>query len=360
MRPVREATSPTGRSTRSPRGRSVEGRRLGEHLGLEGPERGAGVDAQLLGERLACPAQRRQSTRLPLGPVEGKRQEPPALLPERVLGDQCLELTDDHGSVSQLESRLQPSLAGHGVQLGEPQGLGLDPGLAEILGVRRTAPQPEGVVQRAHRVGRRQARRGVHGAFEAPRIDGVGRQPEDVPGCLAGDDTVALAGHGLGLEASSQVTDVRLEGAGWVGGWVVTPDTVGETFGRDDLVTQDHQGREDGALTSPAEVYDRAVACGRELAEHPESHRRLAVHPAPHSASSNRRRSPERAWSSARLKPPQDRLKGPAARSTRQPRHSSRGARRWIRGPRPAAGSASFWPVRGVTGSHPWRAPRKP
>ena len=78
-----------------PRGRSVEGWRLGEHLGLEGPERGAGVDAQLLGERLACPAQCRQSTRLPLGPVEGKRQEPPALLPERVLGDQCLELTDD-------------------------------------------------------------------------------------------------------------------------------------------------------------------------------------------------------------------------------------------------------------------------
>ena len=305
------ATSPTGRSTRSLRGRSVEGWRLGEHLGLEGPERGPGVDAQLLGERLACPAQCRQSTRLPLGPVEGKRQEPPALLPERVLGDQCLELTDDHGSVSQLESRLQTSLAGHGVQLGEPQGLGLDPWLAEILGVRRTAPQPESVVQRAHRVGRCETRRGVHGSFEAPRIDGVGPEPKDVPGCLAGDDTVALAGHGLGLEASSQVTHVRLEGAGWVGGWVVTPHTVGETFGRDDLVTQDHQGREDGALTSPAEVYDRAVACGRELAEHPESHRRLAVHPAPHSASSNRRPSPRTGEVRPRPKPPS----GPAQES---------------------------------------------
>ena len=62
--------------------------------------------------------------------------------------------------ITQLESRRQPSLAGNGVQLGEPQGLGLDPWLAEVLGVCRTAPQPEGLVQRAHRVGRCESPRG--------------------------------------------------------------------------------------------------------------------------------------------------------------------------------------------------------
>ena len=306
---------PGGQVHRDARGRCVEGWRLGQDLSLEGPQRGPGVHAKLLGERLACPPQRRQGTRLPLGSVQSKRQEPPTLLPERVLGDQCLELTDDHAGVSELESRLEPSLSGHGVQLGEPQGLGLDPRLANVFSVRRAPPEAQGIVQRAKRVGRRETRRGVHGSLEAPGIHGVGREPQDVPGGLAGDDTVSLAGHGLGLEPSSQVTDVCLKGAGGVGGWAVAPDAAGETFGRDDLVAHDDQGREDRALTSPAKVQNRTAEGRRELAEHPQPHRRLVVHHAPNFAASERRRWPERAWSSGGSSHPQDRPHGSARRS---------------------------------------------
>ena len=117
-----------------------------------------------------------------MGPVERQRQQPPPLLPQRVLGDQRLELADDQGGVSQLQPRLEPALAGHGAQLGQPDGLGLDPGLTDVLGVGGAPPQREGVVERAYRVGRRQTRRGVDGPLEAAGVDRLGREPEDVAG----------------------------------------------------------------------------------------------------------------------------------------------------------------------------------
>ena len=150
--------------------------------------------------------------------------------------------------------------------------LRLDPRLAEVVGVRGTAPQPEGVVEGADRLGRCEACGGVHGSFEAPGVDRVGLEAQDVPGPFAGEDTVAPAGHGLGLEAPSQVAHVRLEGAGGVRGWVVAPDVARETVVGDDLVAGDDQRRQDGTLTSPAEVDDRAVARAPQLAEHSESH----------------------------------------------------------------------------------------
>src|SRR4051794_3070260 len=87
--------------------RRVERRRLGKHLGLEGAQCRSWVDSQLVGENRTSPAQRRESIRLTLGAVQRKDQEPPALLSQWVLGDQCFELTDEQGSLAQLETPLQ-------------------------------------------------------------------------------------------------------------------------------------------------------------------------------------------------------------------------------------------------------------
>ena len=263
------------------RGRSVERRRLRKHLGLEGAERGPRVDAQLFCERLPGPTQRRQRARLPLGAVEREREEPPPLLPERVLGHECLELADDESGVPQLQSRLQQALAADRPQLVEPQGLGLHPRLADILGIRRSAPQPQRVVQRVHRVRGGETRRGVHGSLEAPRVHAVGAEPEHVAGPLPGDDALAPACPDLRLQAPPKVAHVGLQGARRVGGRAVTPDAVGEAIGGDDLVAHDDQGRKYGALAPPAEVYGRAVPRGRELAEHPQAQLRIVVHPLP-------------------------------------------------------------------------------
>src|SRR5688500_5196768 len=79
----------------------------------------------------------------------------------------------------------------------------------------------------------------------------------------------AVAGLGIGLEAAAQVADLGLDRGGAVDGRAVSPDAVDESLGRDNLVAQDQERREDGALTSPTEVDDRALSRGRQLAEHP-------------------------------------------------------------------------------------------
>ena len=79
---------------------------------------------------------------MPLRPIESQHEETPAFLAERILRDQCLQVSDDDGRVPQLQPRLQQTLTGHGAKLGQPNGLGLDPGLTQVLGVRRAAPQP--------------------------------------------------------------------------------------------------------------------------------------------------------------------------------------------------------------------------
>ena len=108
-----------------------------------------------------------------------------------------------------------------------------------------------------------------------------GSKTERVAGRLADDHSVASTGPGLGLEASAEVADVGLDRTRGVGGWVVTPDAVGEAFGADGLVAQDDQPREDGTLTSAAQVDDRTVAARRKLAEDAKPHSRVAVHSAP-------------------------------------------------------------------------------
>ena len=173
----------------------------------------------------------------------------------------------------------EEAFAGHRSQLGEPGDLRLRPRLPRVVGVRGAAPQPERGLQRAHRLPGRLARRRLDRRLEGPRVHGVGREPQHVARTGAGDDAVALPGRRVGLEPPAQVAHVGLQRAGRVGGRVVTPDAVDQSIGRDHLVPQDDQPGQHGALASPAEVHDRAIPRGRELAEHVQVKLRLPVHP---------------------------------------------------------------------------------
>ena len=126
-------------------------------------ERSAGsrVDAQLVGQGRAGPAQGRERVRLTLRAVQGQHQEPPPLLPQRVLGDQRLEVTHEQRGVAQLQTRLEQPFAGDGPELGQPDGLGLDPRLAGVLGVRRRPATGASASSRARTASAGAQRRGA-------------------------------------------------------------------------------------------------------------------------------------------------------------------------------------------------------
>ena len=206
-----------------------------------------------------------------MGAVQRQRQQPPPLLAQRVLGDQRLEVADEQRSVAQLQPRLEAALPGHGAQLGQPDGLGLDPGLTGVLAVGGAPPQREGVVEGAYGVRGLQRRGAVDRLLEAAGVDRLGREPERVAGAGARDDPVPVPGHGFGLQAAAQVADVGLDRRRAVGRRMVSPDAVDEPLGRNDLAAHHHQRRKHGALAPPAEIDDGTVPRGRQLAEHAQA-----------------------------------------------------------------------------------------
>src|SRR5439155_16490339 len=112
---------------------------------FEGLELRAGLDAQLLDERLPCRAVRRQSVRLPSRAVEREHELSSRTLAERVALDERLELEHELGVPAQGEVGLDSLLERDGAELLEPGDLGLRERLVRKVGECRTAPQGKGV-----------------------------------------------------------------------------------------------------------------------------------------------------------------------------------------------------------------------
>ena len=119
----------------------VESRRLREHLGLELAQGTARVDAELVGQRLAGPPQRAQRVGLPVRAIEREREQPPALLAQRVAGDEVLQLRHQRRALAPVQPGRELLLVGVHAQPVEADDLGLDPGLAGEVGVSGPAPQ---------------------------------------------------------------------------------------------------------------------------------------------------------------------------------------------------------------------------
>ena len=92
-------------------------------------ELGTGVEAELLGER--CPAllEHAQRVGLPARPVQREHQLAPQSLPQRMVGDEHLEIADESLVMGERQLRVDPLL-----DEGEPHLLqASDVGLGELL-----------------------------------------------------------------------------------------------------------------------------------------------------------------------------------------------------------------------------------
>ena len=158
-------------------------------------ERAAGLDPQLLHEGLAGGAVGGERVRLAARPVQGEHELPASALPERLLGDERLELADELGVAPEGEVGVDPLLEGRPAKLLEPGDLRLRPRLVGDVGKRWAPPERQRLTE-----GRRGELRATGAerlpplgeqALEAQRIELVGRDVEHVAG-RAGEDRLAV------------------------------------------------------------------------------------------------------------------------------------------------------------------------
>jgi hypothetical protein len=249
-------------------------RRLGQHLGLQRAQRRPGVDAELGREQRARSPERGERVRLPVRPVQREHEQPPPLLPQRLVRDQRLQLRHEQRGLAAVEPGGEQPLPGDGAQLGQPGDLGLGPRLAGILAQRRAAPEPERLGEQLGRPLRLTCGGGGRGVadqlLEQPGVDRVRRQPEGVAGAGAGDDPAARARRAVRLQPPAQVGHVRLDGAAGVAGKIDAPQAIRDALRGHDLAAGEDQHCEDSTLTATTEVDLGVAVAGVEPAEDPE------------------------------------------------------------------------------------------
>jgi hypothetical protein len=147
---------------------------------------GGGVGAELLGERPPAVLEHGQGLGLPAAGVQRPHQLSAQPLPQRVRGDQLLQLRDQGGVAAERQLRLDPVLDGADAQL--LQADRLRPGEGQVLevGERRPAPQVERLAQQP---GGARCLAGGEGAtplrgepLEPARVDLVGLDRQPVAG----------------------------------------------------------------------------------------------------------------------------------------------------------------------------------
>ena len=120
-----------------------------EDLPFELGEEGARLEAELLAQHRATLPVHLERVRLAAGPVESDHELPPELLPERVVGDERLQLGHELGVVTEFQLGLDPLFGGGKAQLLQSGDLELSPLLVLELLERTSPPQrkrpPEGV-----------------------------------------------------------------------------------------------------------------------------------------------------------------------------------------------------------------------
>ena len=94
------------RARRPPARRQLQGRVLRQDRGLHAPQRRPRFRPEFLGQQRPDAASGGERVGLPTGSVERQHQQAPPVLPQRVVGDQPLELRQHLGVPAQLEPRL--------------------------------------------------------------------------------------------------------------------------------------------------------------------------------------------------------------------------------------------------------------
>ena len=210
---------------------------------------GAGLHADLLDERGARLAIRRERLRLPPGPVQREHPLRVQVLAQGIRCDERVELADHLGVPAGREVGVDRALGGAQPQRVEPADLS---GGERLVGdVRERVAMPQG---------KRLARtRLVEQALEAHRVDGVARQLQLVA-AAARDDQGAVA-----VERPPQVRDVELHHLRRAGRRLVAPQPLRETVRRHRPPRLEREHREHRPLLAGAQL-DRARPRGEPRA----------------------------------------------------------------------------------------------
>ena len=224
-----------GRGSRMHPSGSVEfeSRVLGQDCPLELVERGRGLDAELLDERLPRPSVDIKRFCLSPRAVEGEHQLPAEALAKGMLRGQRLQLRDELGVAAERELGLDAVLYRREPDLLEPPDRGLRKGLVPEVGERCSSPQRERLAEkiesRSRVPSRKRLTRLFGPALEALQVELLRREANDVSGRTRLD-------HGCGAERLAELGDLPLhlrDGRDRSGAGV---EIVGESLNRHDLV----------------------------------------------------------------------------------------------------------------------------
>ncbi len=234
------------------------------------PQRGPGVDAELVVQRAAGVVERRERVRLAAGVVEREHQLRAEPLAQRMAGDLRLELADQLGAAAEREVGLDPVLERRQPLLLEPRDLRLRERLVGQVGQRRAAPHRKGLPQPFGR-GRRVAgvERGAAAGsqrLEAVRVELAGRHPQHIAARLRSQGRRPVA------ERPANLQHGVLQRLGRGRRRRPAPERVDQPLGRDDLVAVDQQQREQRALPPAGERERRGSVAQLQRTEDPVVH----------------------------------------------------------------------------------------
>ena len=206
--------------------------------------------------------------RLPAGTVEREHQLGPETFPERVVGDQDLQLGDQFGPASEGEIGFDAGLDGHQPQLFEPDDLRLGEGLIGEVDQGAATPKVERLVKQRRR------HAGVPGgerlgpapgeALEATRVELVGLELQHVAG--------GSRAHDVASERLADLRDVDPHRLQTRGRRPVTPELRDEAVARDDSIAVQQQDRQRRPLLAAAQRHDPAIVDRLQRPQDPKLH----------------------------------------------------------------------------------------
>jgi hypothetical protein len=248
-------------------GRLDEQRRvLAQDRRLQLPQCRAGLHAELVDQRAPRAAVGVERVRLAAAAVEREHQRAPQPLPERLGGDQLLQLGEQLAVPAEREVGLEPVLDRGRPQLGEPARGRLGERLVGEVGERSAAPEPERVAQdRGRALGLPGGERLAALSREALEADGVDRLRRRVEHVAAG----AHRDHGAVAEGGPQLRHVDLQPRER-GGVERGPERLDQPVRRDGHAGLEREQRQQRALLAPSQANGLAVTGDLERPEDAE------------------------------------------------------------------------------------------
>ena len=244
--------------------RPVQSRSMPQDVVLQLGELRAGIEAELVREPVAELLEGGQRVRLAPGPVQAHHQQGPQPFPQRIDGNQPLQLRHQLVVSPERNVGFQPRFHRRDPQRIEALRLVADQLDVGDVGQRRAAPQRQPLRQQLD------GDRGpavAHGGaplsqqtLEAPGVEVLRRDHEPVPGFGRHQHPRCGAARHTGFDGLAQLADVVLESAGGGGGRTLRPDRIHERVRRHHLAGADDQHRQQHTLLGARRLHGHPVA----------------------------------------------------------------------------------------------------